>query len=144
MSQSEPLVYQVDVAAPPDQVWRSLTDPELTRQYYFDTRVESDWTPGSGVAYRNAQGGVDLEGEVIEFDPPRRLVTTFKPAWAPAVEGAPPSTVAWEVEPAGEGSRLTLTHRGADPEMAEMLDGSWRQALAGLKGVLEGEPAPAG
>src|SRR5919202_949788 len=104
MSQSPSRVYETDIRATPERVWQALTDPELTRQYYFNTRVESDWTPGSPIRYRNPQGGVDLEGEVLEVDPPRRLVTTFRPAWAPDMAGAPPSTLTWEIIPGGETS----------------------------------------
>ncbi len=139
MSQNAPQIYEVEIRASPERVWQSLTDPELTQQYYFHTRVESDWTPGSSVRYRNAQGGVDLEGEVLEFDPPRRLVTTFRPAWAPDVAGSAPSTVSWEITPGGDMSRLTLTHTGLDPSSpgADQILQAWGPTLSGLKSVLE-------
>ena len=63
MSQSDTRSYDVQIDAPPERVWKALTDPELTEKYYFGTRVESDWAPGGPIRYRNAQGGVDLEGE---------------------------------------------------------------------------------
>lgn len=140
MSQNEPRSYDVQVDAAPERVWQALTDPEMTQRYYFGTRVESDWSQGSSVRYRNAQGGVDLEGEVLEFDPPRRLSTTFRPTWAPDVEGTPPSTVVWSVEPSGSGSRLTLTHQGFDWSSpgADMIHGAWQQTVAGLKQAVEG------
>ncbi|HEV2150136.1 MAG TPA: SRPBCC family protein [Longimicrobiaceae bacterium] len=140
MSQNEPRSYDVQVDAPPEEVWRALTDPELTQQYYFNTRVESDWTRGSPVRYRNPEGGVDLEGEVLEFDPPRRLTTTFRPTWAPEVAGTPPSTVTWAVEPSGSGSRLTLTHKGFDWSSpgADSIHGAWQHTVSGLKSVVEG------
>lgn len=140
MSTNEPRVYQADIRATPERVWRSLTDPELTQKYYFGTRVESDWKQKSRVRYLNAKGSADVEGEVLEFDPPRRLVTTFRPAWAPDVSGSPASTVAWEITPKGSGeSRLTLTHTGfAQPDS---LRDAWQGTLAGLKQLLESSDA---
>lgn len=139
MSQNKPRVYEVDIRAKPERVWQALTDPDLTQQYYFNTRVESDWKPGSDIRYRNAQGGVDLEGEILDAAPPRRLVTTFKPTWAPDVTGAPPSTVSWEIVPSGETCKLTLTHAGFDPNSpaAEMIHQAWSQTLSALKNMLE-------
>jgi uncharacterized protein YndB with AHSA1/START domain len=141
---TETRTYEVEVRATPERLWQSLTDPELTQQYYFGTRVESDWAPGSPVRYRNAQGGVDVDGEVVEAERGRRLVTTFRPAWEPAVEGTPPSTVTWEITPQDQATRLRVTHDGIDPAAVEMYDGSWQGALQALRQVLQaGEPVPA-
>lgn len=143
MPKNEPRSYDVQVNASPERVWQALTDPEFTQQYYFNTRVESDWKRGSPVRYRNPQGKVDLEGEVLEHEPPRRLVTTFKPAWAPGMSGIPPSTVTWEVQQNGAGSRLVLTHSGFDwaSPGADMVHGAWQQTMTGLKNVLESRKA---
>lgn len=141
MSQTEPRSYDVAIEAPPERVWKALTDPDLTEQYYFGTRVESDWSPGGEIRYRNSEGGVDVAGEIVEYDPPRRLTTTFKPAWAPAMEGVPPSTVSWEVRESGGGSRLTLRHAGFDWSApgADMVDGGWQQTMPAVKQVVESQ-----
>lgn len=143
MSQNEPRTYDVQIDAPPERVWQALVDADLTEKYYFNCRVESDWNQGSKVCYRNPQGGVDLEGEVLDYDPPRRLRTTFKPTWAPEVANVAPSTVEWEVEKSGSGSRLTLRHGGYDWSSpgSEMVDAGWKQTLSGLKTVLEEDDA---
>jgi len=143
MSQNATRVYEIYIHSTPERMWQSLTDPELTQQYYFNTRVESDWKSSSTVVYRNPQGNVDLEGEVLEIDPPRRLVTTFKPTWAPQVTGTAPSTVSWEIESIGEACKLTLTHAGFDQDspMADMIHNAWIQTLSSLKSLLEtGQP----
>lgn len=142
MSQNEPRSYDVEIGAPPERVWRAITDPDLTQRYYFGTRVESDWAKDSPIRYRNAQGGIDLDGEILEIEPGRRLTTTFRPTWSPEVEGSAPSTVSWEIEPAGDGVRLRLTHSGFDWSTpgAEMIDGGWRQTVAGLKDTVESHP----
>ena len=143
MSQSDTRSYDVQIDAPPERVWKALTDPELTEKYYFGTRVESDWTPGGPIRYRNAEGGVDLEGEILEYDPPRRLSTTFRPTWAPEVEGVAPSRVSWDIREDGGGSRLTLRHEGYDWSApgADMVDGGWQQTVPAIKGVVESHGA---
>jgi len=132
-------VYEIDIRATPDRTWQSLTDPELTEQYYFGTRVECDWKQGSTVRYRDAQGNTALQGKVLEVDAPRRLVTTFEPKWAPQATGVDPSAVSWEILPSEEGSKLTLTHRGLDPTspIAEEIHNAWMPTLSRLKALLE-------
>lgn len=135
--------YEIIVRATPDRVWQALTEGNLTRQYYFGASAESDWRRGSAVVHRAPDGTILQEGEVLEADPPRRLVTTFKPTWAPAVAGAAPSTVSWEIEPMGEGSKLTLTHAGFDQPSFEAgnMHLGWVQTLSSLKSLLEtGQP----
>jgi uncharacterized protein YndB with AHSA1/START domain len=56
MNQNVSRVYEVDIYTTPERVWKSLTDPELTQQYYFNTRVESDWQLESTIHYRDLKG----------------------------------------------------------------------------------------
>ena len=79
-------VYEVYIAATPERVWRALTESEFTKQYYYGNTVESDWKPGSPMVYRNPDGTESIECEVIEADPPRRLVHTF---FFPGTEESP-------------------------------------------------------
>ena len=53
--------YEVYIRATPEEVWRALTDSELTNQYYYENTVESDWKPGSPMTYRNPDGSVAIE-----------------------------------------------------------------------------------
>ena len=83
-------VYSIYINASPERVWRAITDGDETVQYYYGTRVNSDWTVGSRVSYDYPDGKVAADGEVIEFDPPRRLETTFLARWDPEVEAEGP------------------------------------------------------
>jgi uncharacterized protein YndB with AHSA1/START domain len=77
---SEPtLVYETDIATTPERLWAALTDRARTRRYWFDRRIESDWKVGSPVAfYDGASDLVTDTGTVLECDPSRRLVYTFR------------------------------------------------------------------
>ncbi|MGZ8475562.1 MAG: ArsR/SmtB family transcription factor, partial [Candidatus Limnocylindria bacterium] len=70
-------VYEVYIQAPAERVWQALTDSELTKQYYYGNTVESDWKPGSSLRYRNPDGSEAISCEILEADPPRRLVHSF-------------------------------------------------------------------
>jgi uncharacterized protein YndB with AHSA1/START domain len=77
------------------------------------------------------------EGEVLEADPPRRLVHTMTALWSEDVKSEGASRVTWEIEPVGDSCRLLLTHDqmrdGAHPEIY----GGWPMILSGLKTWLE-------
>ena len=64
-------VYAVYIKAAPDRVWRAITDGVETEQYYFGTRVSSDWSKGGRIVYEYPDGRVAADGEVLEIDPGR-------------------------------------------------------------------------
>jgi uncharacterized protein YndB with AHSA1/START domain len=49
MTDGPKFVYVTYIATSPEALWRALTDGTFTRQYWFGTRVESDWRPGARV-----------------------------------------------------------------------------------------------
>ncbi len=147
MSASDRRVYESYIQATPEQIWQALTDPSLTEQYFFGTRVESDWGNRAPIRYRNAEGGVDADGEILEASENRRLETTFRPAWSPSMEGAEPGTVSWEIEPSGTASKVTLTHAGFDfaSPGSDQVHLGWVLTLSSLKTLLEtGKPLNVG
>jgi uncharacterized protein YndB with AHSA1/START domain len=140
-------VYRVIIKAKAEQVWEAITKPEFTAGYYFGTRVETTLEPGSAIVYHSRSGdGIDIEGEIVESDPPRRLVHTFRSLWGDDLAVEPPSRVTWEIEPADGGvSQLTVTHDQLErsPKTAEQVSG-WLYIISGLKTLLEtGKPMAA-
>lgn len=143
-------VYETYIRTTPEKLWDAITNPEMTRQYYYGFGVESDWKPGSTITYPKPDGGNVIEGEIIEVDPPRRLVHTF--AFPDEQHGNDkPSRVTWEIEQMGETCKLTLIHDGFDSENAtyNSVRTGWFPIFSGLKTLLEtGEPlvmsSPAG
>jgi uncharacterized protein YndB with AHSA1/START domain/DNA-binding transcriptional ArsR family regulator len=135
-------VYEVYIRTTPERLWQALTDPAMTSLYYFNTAIQSDFTPGSTYTMRKPDGELSLEGEIIEADPPRRLVQSFNMRWNPDVHD-PPSRVAWEITPMGDTCRLSLIHDGFASETPTFheVGGGWPLILSSLKSVLEtGEP----
>ena len=139
------IVYVTFIASTPEAVWRALTTPEFTMQYWAGRRIESDWAPGSPVRHVRPDGGADWEGEVIVADPPRLLSYTFHMNIREAHESDAPSRVTFEVEPIGEMVRLRLTHEHAraDSPTRERTMHGWPAILSSLKSLLEtGKPLP--
>jgi len=141
-------VYQLSIKATPERVWEGITSAEFTSRYFHNTRVESDLRPGSPFLYYSSdRSQVLVECEVIESDPPRRLVTTWRMLYDPALAADPPSRVTWELEAVAEGlTKLTVVHDGFDHETETYTHtaGGWMWILCNLKTLLEtGETLPA-
>jgi uncharacterized protein YndB with AHSA1/START domain/DNA-binding transcriptional ArsR family regulator len=131
-------VYSVYVKASPERIWRALTDGVETEQYYYGTRVGSQWTPGSRIVYEYPDGTVAADGEVIAIDAPRRLEMTFHARWDPELEKEGPVRQTWEIERAGpEASKLTVTTTGMGPKAAAEFVGGMVYIVSGLKSYLE-------
>ena len=126
-------VYTVLIKASPELVWQAITDPAHTREYFFRSSVHSDWTVGAKVSYSYDDGTVVLDGEVLEVEPPHRLVTTFNATWDDATRADPPSRVTWLLEPLGEATRLTVTHDGFEGRTA-----TYRQVTEGVPVIVSG------
>jgi uncharacterized protein YndB with AHSA1/START domain len=139
MTQKHTHVYEVFIRTTPELLWQALTDGEITQKYYFGSRVESSWEPGSAYRYASADGGTLLDGEVLEYDPPRKLVTTFRPLFAGEQAATNISKVTYVIEPSGTACKLSITHDDllADsPETASIKTG-WAQIFSSLKSLLE-------
>ncbi|WP_198586783.1 ArsR/SmtB family transcription factor [Glycomyces xiaoerkulensis] len=129
-------VYVTYIHADPDQVWKALTDADLTAQYWGHANV-SDWQPGSTWEHRRVDGSgkVDVTGRVLEAEPPTKLVITFEDSPDSDRE---PSRVTFLVEPHEDIVRLTVTHdRLPNAEMLGGISKGWPAVLANLKSLLE-------
>jgi uncharacterized protein YndB with AHSA1/START domain/DNA-binding transcriptional ArsR family regulator len=130
-------LYVTYIQASASQVWKALTDADLTAQYWGH-RNESDWQVGSGWEHQRLDGsGNDVVGTVLEAEPPHRLVVTFEDS---PHEERPngPSVVTFLIEDDQDIVRLTVTHENL-PNVA-MLNGissGWPAVLANLKSLLE-------
>jgi uncharacterized protein YndB with AHSA1/START domain len=132
-------VYNVFIRATPEQVWDAITKAEFTQQYFFGARI--DVRDGRRFS---AIGDTEWDEEVLEADPPRRLVHQWMAAYDPDLAAEDASRVTWEIEPQDGGvTKLTVVHdqlEGA-PKTAESVAGGWMYVLSGLKTLLEtGKP----
>jgi uncharacterized protein YndB with AHSA1/START domain len=134
-TQTTRLVHEIYIRTTPERLFAALTDGELTRQYYMGTRVQSDWVAGSGYTYAYPNGETMIDGQVLEIDPPKRLVLSFHPLFTGHDTGT--SRVTHEIEQIGDVCRLTLIHDDLDPQGAGGINSGWAQILSSLKSLLE-------
>ena len=131
-------VFEIYIKTTPERLWDAITDPETRRKYNFGVAVRSDWTPGSRLVTEHASADGPLgEGEILEIDPPRRLVHTMRALWSDDVKSEGTSRVTWQIEPVGDSCRLVLTHDELREGANEELYGGWPMILSGLKTWLE-------
>ncbi|HEX3842419.1 MAG TPA: SRPBCC domain-containing protein [Acidimicrobiales bacterium] len=132
-------VFEIYIRTTPERLWEAITNPEIRSKYNFGAGVTSDWKPGSHLEMGHPDGGGQLlgEGEVLEVDPPRRLVHTLVALWGDDVKREGASRVTWEIEPIGDSCRLTLTHDQLRENANDQLFGGWPMILSGLKTWLE-------
>lgn len=139
-------VYQLYIRASQEQVWDAITRPEMVAKFFHGAQVESTYEIGSPLRSLSPDGK-DVWGDntILECDPPRRLVHTWRSLYAPELAAEPESRVTWELEAQEEGlTRLTLIHDRLEqsPKTAESVKG-WTYILSNLKTVLEtGESLP--
>jgi len=135
-------VYQLFIKATPEQVWQAIVDPDLTSKYFYGSRITV--TPEGRVSTSPDGSESWGDSEVLEWDPPHKLVHGWRSAYDPELASEATSRVTWEIEPQDGGlTKLTLVHdqlEGA-PKTAESVAGGWMLVLSGLKTLLEtGEP----
>jgi uncharacterized protein YndB with AHSA1/START domain len=93
-------VYVTFIRTTPEQLWAALTSPDFTRKYWFGMHQETDWKAGSPWRLVFPDGRVADTGEIVEIDPPRRLVlkwrNEFRPELNPkAIRAARSSSSRW-------------------------------------------------
>ena len=138
-------IYEIEIATTPERLWQAITDPEQTRKYFHGALSRSDWKVGSRWTSESEEGEVYLDGEILEIDPPRRLVHTFRVVHKPTAAAEAPSKVEWQITQVGDKCRLTMVHTGRGPATREYTSGGWETILNGLRALLEtGEVVGAG
>lgn len=143
------IIATIEIAAPPERVFRALTDPSELRHWWgspesyrvtdwqADVRVGGEWhCSGSG-----ARGGsFSVHGKFLELDPPRRLAYTWNPSWIKA----PETTVAYRFTALDQGvrTRVEVRHSGFAGATAAREDhrAGWPSVLSSLRDWSEADP----
>jgi len=129
-------VFEIYIKTTPERLWEAITDPSIRAKYNFGAGAHSDWTPGARVELQAGELVLG-EGDVLEADPPRRLVHTMLAHFSPEAEAEGYSRVTWDIEPVGDSCRLTIVHDQMRDGACDQLYGGWPMILSGLKTWLE-------
>lgn len=132
-------VYVIYIRTTPEKLWAALTDPGVMKEYWFGMHQECDWRPGSPWKMVFSDGRVADTGEVVEADPPRHLVLTWRNEFKPEMKAEGPAHCTYDIEPLGDAVKLTITHSIDRPrsKLIEAVSGGWPRILSNLKSFLE-------
>jgi uncharacterized protein YndB with AHSA1/START domain len=146
-------IYRVFIDATPEAVWDAITSPDWNSRYGYHAETEYDLRPGG--AYRVLAPVGDpshestqaiIEGEVIESDPPNKLVQTWHALFSPETTAEPFTRLTWEIEAHPNGTTsLTVVHEVGDAPITATLTsgtdpaagGGWAWIISDLKTLLE-------
>ena len=136
-------VYVTYIRTTPEKLWQALTDPEFTRRYFFETWQDCEWKAGASWRMVVPNGQATDSGQVLEIDPPRRLVLSWRNEFRPELHEEGYSRCTFELEPKGSSVKLTIVHEidRPDSKLVQAISNGWPHILSSLKSLLEtGEP----
>jgi len=132
-------VYVTYIRTTPEKLWSALTDSEFMKQYWFGVHGESEWTAGSPWKTVSPSGQVLDAGEIVEADPPRRLVIRWQNQFKPELKAEGASLCTMEIERSGTATKLSITH-SIERDASKLIDavsGGWPKVVSNLKSLLE-------
>ena len=132
-------VYVTYIRTTPEKLWSALTDAAFIKQYWFGMHCESQWTAGSSWKLVSSDGQLFDAGEIVEAEPPRRLVIHWQHQNKPELKAEGASLCTMELEQSGTAVRLSITHTiERDPSaFIAAVSGGWPKVLSNLKSLLE-------
>ena len=132
-------IYVTYIRTTPEKLWSALTDAEFMKQYWFGVHGESQWTTGSAWKIVSPEGQTLDAGEIVEADPPRRLVIRWRNQFKPELKAEGDSLCTMELEPSGTAVKLSITHtiEHEPSKFIEAVSGGWPKVISNLKSLLE-------
>jgi uncharacterized protein YndB with AHSA1/START domain len=138
MNKSE-FVYVVYIRTTPERLWSALTSPDFMKQYWFGMHLQTDWKSGSAWQLVFPDGRVADTGEIVEIDPPRRMVLKWRNDFRPELKAEGYARCTIELAPIADSVKLSITHvmDRAQSQFIEAVSGGWPRILSNLKSLLE-------
>jgi uncharacterized protein YndB with AHSA1/START domain len=132
-------VYVSYIRTTPEKLWSALTDAEFMKQYWFGNHCESQWTAGSSWTMVYPDGRIADAGEIIEAEPPRRLVIRWRHRDKPELTAEGDSHCTMELEPTGPAVKLSIIHtiEREPSKFIVAVSGGWPKVISNLKSLLE-------
>jgi uncharacterized protein YndB with AHSA1/START domain len=132
-------VYVTYIRTTRQKLWQALFDPEFTRKYWCETWQDCEWKAGASWRLMIPDGRIGDSGEIVEIEPERRLVLTWRNEFRPELRAEGYSRLTYELEEMGESVKLTLIHEidKGDSKLIDAVSNGWPHILASLKSLLE-------
>ena len=132
-------VYVTYIRTTPEKLWDALTKPEFTRAYWYGCHHESKWEKGAEWRLFAPDHRLTDSGEILEIDPPRRLVVSWRNELLAELRAEGYSRCTFEIEATDDSVKLTVIHEIDTPKskLIEGVSGGWPTILSSLKSLLE-------
>jgi uncharacterized protein YndB with AHSA1/START domain len=132
-------VYVTFIRTTPDRLWSALTSADFTKQYWFGMHFDTDWKSGSPWQLVFPDGRIADSGEIVEIDPPKRLVLKWRNEWKPEFTAEGYSRCTMELEPVDGAVKLSITHvmDRTESKFIQAVSGGWPRILSNLKSLQE-------
>jgi uncharacterized protein YndB with AHSA1/START domain len=148
-SDQDAVICEIDIAAPPERVFKALITREQaiewgsdeqyeTTEWEMDARLGGSWRftarkrkePGAGKEYKH-------RGEILEIDPPRVLTYTWFTDFHEVRDQR--TVVRWELTSTSAGTHVKVTHSGlaALPNSRKGYNEGWPGLLQLIKKFIE-------
>jgi uncharacterized protein YndB with AHSA1/START domain len=139
MSDKSAFVYVTYIRTTPERLWQALIEPEFTMQFWAGTTQACDWKVGASWRLMIPDGRVGDSGEVLEIEPHRRLVLSWRNEFRPEIHAEGYSRLTYQLEQQGDMIKLTITHEIDRPgsKLIEAVSTGWPLILSSLKSLLE-------
>ncbi|MBE9462907.1 SRPBCC domain-containing protein [Dyadobacter subterraneus] len=131
----------ISIFASPLEVWKSLIDPDIIKQYMHGTETQTTWELHTPITFRGEWEGVPYvdKGEIVEIIPERVLSYTY---WSP-LSGTEDfednyAIITYHISPYDDETTLTVTQDNIeDEDKVVAAEENWMKTLTHLKKILE-------
>jgi len=130
------VVFHRRYARPIVKVWAALTVPERISDWFATTKVDQVGVGGTMDLDFKDENYRSL-GRIVTYEP----MKTFAWEWT-ELDGSKTSLVRWDLEPDGDGCRVTLTHSGLSPSEAKDVGPGWHAHLQAIEDAADGVETP--
>lgn len=144
------VVSEIQVSAPPERVFKAISDAGELKHWFTSPECpvkfwKMDARVGGHYSYATEKGSIvvngirefECHGEILEYDPPHRLVYTWIGNWHD--QPGARTIVRWELIPKANGTHVRVTHSGLSslPVARKDYTGGWPGVVEQLKKFVE-------
>lgn len=132
-------VFVTYIKSSKEKVWNALTDGSITEQYYYGTKIKSDFIEGSKIEYigtdKDGNEYTPVFGKIVKFNPTNVFSHTFNMLGSEETDTLAEYTLTEEKGVV----KLSLIHSGfaEESELFKNVGGGWPLIFSGLKTLLE-------
>ena len=131
----------IQINAPGEKVWQTITSPEKIKQFLMGTDVHTDWKEGSPITYTGSYQGKQYldKGEIRKIIPGKLIQSTYLSSMQ-GKEDLPENynLVTYELSDVHGGTLLKLTQDNVRSEQEKShSEGNWKMVFEKIKEIAE-------